>query len=363
MGENYLPREKWARILVCGAYVVLGAGLLFLLGKVFPAVAPFIVALIIARLIARPVSFISRHTRIPRGLVAVVLCAVTIAAVALTLFFVGGRIVTGAADLVDYLDGAAAGIVEKIGSLSGFLHSKFPSLDNMGGGEMIEKTLNQVVETVMGKASEFVTGAAASIVSGAPSAFLFIIVTVVASFYFSCGYPAMAAFVGKRLPEGLKKRAEGWLRAVRRTVGAYVRCSVIMALVTFGVLSVGFSVIRIKDPVLTAGLCAFIDVLPVFGAGTVLVPWAVVKIISSEYAVGFGLATIYGICALARQILEPRLMSGSLGIHPAASLAAMYVGFRFFGLPGMLFMPLMVSAVIAGNESGRYGGRRRVNAG
>ena len=353
MTNGWFPREKWARILVFGAYVLIGAGLLYLTGRVFPAVAPFLVAWLIAWALARPISFISRHTRIPRAIVAVVLCAVTIAAVALALFFAGGRLVSAASEIVDYLDGAASGIAEKIGSISAYLHNKFPSLDGMGGGQMIEKSLDQVAQNAVGRLSELVTGIAAAVVSGAPSFFMFVVVTVAAAFYFACGYPAMTAFLKKRLPETVKTGISGWLSAVRRTVGAYIRCSAIMALVTFAVLAVGFPIIGVGDPLLTAMVCALIDLLPVFGAGTVLVPWAIIKIVSGEYFIGFGLAIIFGICTLARQILEPRLMSGSLGIHPAASLCAMYIGFRFFGFPGMLLLPLVVAAAAAGGTGGR----------
>ena len=344
MDRDYLPRAKWARILVCGAYALIGAGALWLAGKALPAAAPFIVAWLLAWALSRPIAFITRHTPLPRGVVAVVVCAVVIAAVTLTLFFAGGRLITGASDVVEYLDGTAAKIGERIGSISTLLRDKFPSLDRVGDGQMIEKSINQVVEAVIGRLSDFVAGAATAAVSGAPSAFLFIVVTVAASFYFTCGYPAITGFVKKHVPERMAERVAGWMRAVRKTVGAYAKCAVVTALISFAVLAVGFSIMGVNHPVLTASLCALVDVLPVFGVGTVLVPWAIVRIVGGEYAFGFGLATLYGICTLARQIVEPRLMAGSFGIHPAASLAAMYLGFRFFGLPGMLFLPVVASA-------------------
>lgn len=347
MLKEYLPREKWARILVFGAYLILAAGLLLLFGRILPAAAPFLVAALLAKLLSKPIAWITKRTRLPRGFVAVLICAVVIAAVTLALFFAGGKLITGAADLVKYLDGTAAGVAEKIGSVSDFLHEKFPSLDRMGNGQMIEKSVNQIVETVIGRISDFVTGTAAAAVSGAPSAFLFIIVTVVASFYFTCGYPSITAFLRKRIPEKIRSKTSEWSRAIKRTAGAYVRCAVITALLSLIILTVGFSIIGIKDPVLKASLCAAVDVLPVFGVGTVLVPWAVVKIVGGEYASGFGLAILYAVCTLARQITEPRLMADSFGLHPAASLAAMYLGFRFFGLPGMLILPVVAAAAMA----------------
>lgn len=347
MLKKYLPDALWAKILVCGAYILLGAGLFWAAGKLLPAIAPFILAALIAWAIARPIRWIAEHTHIPRTVVAVAVCAVVIGAVSVAVFFAADRLIAGAGSAVKYLDAGAANIGDTIGDFADKLRERFPSLDRFGNGRMIEQAFDSMAQGLLTKASDFVADTAAAMVSGAPSAVLFIIVTIVAAFYFACGYPALMRFVCARVPDNISDTFKKWSGTVKRTVGAYARCAVIMSGVSFVILSVGFLILGVENPILVAALCSAVDVLPVFGVGTVLVPWAVFRIVVGEYAVGFGIAIIYAVCTLVRQILEPKLMANSFGLHPAASLAAMYLGFRFFGFPGMIFLPVAASAAAA----------------
>ena len=233
MQSDLLPRKRWARILVVAAYAAIVCGAVWAAGKLLPALAPFIAAWLIAWAVSRPASWLARRTGLPRGIFAVLLCAALIAAVTLTLFFAGAKLASGAGDLVKFLDRSAADIKQKIGSAGDALRQRFPALERAGGGELIEQSVNRVIEEAVSKASAFVAGAAASAVSGAPSAMLFVVVTVVASFYFVCGYPSIVNFVRSRAPEKIRSAASGCIGAAKRTVCAYVRCAVIISLISF----------------------------------------------------------------------------------------------------------------------------------
>ena len=101
----------------------------------------------------------------------------------------------------------------------------------------------------------------------------------------------------------------------------------------------GLLILRQPYPLLVALGVSIVDVLPVLGTGTVLVPWAVVMILLKNYSVGFGLLILYGVVTIVRQIAEPHLVGGSLGIHPLASLLFMFAGLQLFGFWGLLLGP------------------------
>jgi len=123
-------------------------------------------------------------------------------------------------------------------------------------------------------------------------------------------------------------------------------------------LLAGFLLLNVERAVLAALLTSLVDLLPVLGVGTVLVPWSVLAFLSGDVFRGVGLLVLFGIMVVVRQFLEPRIVGGSLGIHPLLTLLAVFAGFRLFGFAGMLGAPILLYAVKAA-VSGEAEERRR----
>ena len=81
------------------------------------------------------------------------------------------------------------------------------------------------------------------------------------------------------------------------------------------------------------------------GTGTVLLPWALLSFLQEDGVRGFGLLALYGLCSISRAVLEPHLVGKQLGLPPLLTLMAFYVGYRLFGVPGMVLLPLAVILV------------------
>ena len=116
--------------------------------------------------------------------------------------------------------------------------------------------------------------------------------------------------------------------------------------------------LRVPYPLLLAVIISILDILPLLGVGTVLIPWALVEIIfSKDYYTGIGLFILYVIITVVRQITEPKIVAGSLGLSPLLTLIAMYAGLRLFGFFGIIIGPfalLIIKTVkefSASNES------------
>ena len=104
-------------------------------------------------------------------------------------------------------------------------------------------------------------------------------------------------------------------------------------------------ILRVDYALLMALIGALVDVLPVVGVGLIFVPWGIFSLISGNVFLGAGLFIMYGVISVLRQIVEPHIVGGSIGVHPLLMLMAMYVGFRIFGIAGMIILPGVLGVI------------------
>ena len=76
--------------------------------------------------------------------------------------------------------------------------------------------------------------------------------------------------------------------------------------------------------------------LPFFGTGTVLGPWAVIKILSSDYQFAVGLIILYAVTQIVRQVIQPKIVGDTIGMNPLATLFFMYIGYKISSIIGMI---------------------------
>jgi predicted PurR-regulated permease PerM len=107
------------------------------------------------------------------------------------------------------------------------------------------------------------------------------------------------------------------------------------------ILLIGFLLLRVSLPLFFALGIAVLDALPLFGTGTALLPWSLFSMISGDLHLGLGLLILYAVCALSRNVLEPKLLGAQLGVSPLLTLLAIYVGYRVSGFGGMLLLPIL----------------------
>lgn len=188
-------------------------------------------------------------------------------------------------------------------------------------------------------------GLASGVLKGLPDSVLGIFTWLVSGFMLSARLPKLRAWISTKLPPVWKERYFPMLRQIKRSAFGWLKAQFKLIGITFLVLSVGFFLLRISYTPVWAGLIALVDALPVLGIGTVLVPWSVICFLQGDSLRGIGLLGVYAAASLLRSVLEPRLVGKQLGLDPLITLLAIWVGYRLFGLGGMLLAPLF--AVIA----------------
>ena len=185
-----------------------------------------------------------------------------------------------------------------------------------------------------------------------PNIFAFFATMIVATFLISADYGTVTKFIMLQIPTAWHDRFYRTKTHLVNTLWKWIKALLILLLITFTELCIGLSVLGIDHAVMIAALIALVDLLPILGTGCVLIPWAIFELfIGNQYRAIF-LAVLYGIISLVRNLLEPRIIGAQLGLHPLATLACVYIGYRILGLWGMLLFPILAITVLKFQEWG-----------
>jgi sporulation integral membrane protein YtvI len=167
---------------------------------------------------------------------------------------------------------------------------------------------------------------------------------LLAAFLISSRLPKLKKELQARLPKSWYEKYQPALHRVRASLGGWLKAQLKLCAVTWGIVTAGFLLLGISYAPAWAVLVAVVDAVPILGTGTVLVPWALVCILQGESLRAIGLLCTYGVAVTVRTVLEPRLVGRHLGLDPLATLAALYVGYRFWGFLGLVTAPILASA-------------------
>ena len=149
------------------------------------------------------------------------------------------------------------------------------------------------------------------------------------------------------LPETWVKRIGIHLKAIVKSIGGYLKAEPILVVISFFISLVGLYIFyflswNIQFPLIIALGIAFVDALPIFGSGTVMIPWAGFLAFTGDMKLAIGVFALWCVMSVVRQLIEPKIVSGQIGIHPIFTLIAMYTGFKFIGVWGLLLGPIIL---------------------
>lgn len=342
---------KLRRVVLTGAAAALGILLLWLVGKyLVVCLAPFIIAYLISLAVRPAASFISRRFGVGRRFVSVFIVIILIAAIFLIVSWLISVLLREAQD-------AASGLMKILSSEDNFLKraiegldgikEKIPFLSSAGASEKESAygVVSSVLYDSLSGIASFAASAATSVIGKLPGVVFAVVSTVIATFYICTDKGA----IGKELEEAagdFSKKIASFRRRLNRVLSSYLKGYLLMMLITFSELFLGFVVLGVKNALLIALTVAIIDLLPVLGSGAVLVPWALVELfITGNTDLGVGLLILVAVMYLIRQFAEPRVIGKMMGIHPLLSLAAAYVGFVTFGFVGVLVFPILACLI------------------
>ena len=314
-----------------------GIALLIFFKYLFLALMPFILSWITAFLLRPAVRRISEKTRIPRRLVSVVLKMLTviigIGVISLFIFLLvkeAWEFFSALASDSRVLDSLSR-ITNPIGIIFG------DSEISSDVGEEIKNALSEGLSRLVSMLVDFLS----VIVSSVPKVFFFILVSVIGALYFALDLEKINAFVKQILPKRAVKALVSFKNATISVSRKYLSSYLVLMLITFIFMLLGFIILRVKNALFLAVILAILDLLPLIGIGTVLVPWSIALFFLGNAGLAIGLIVLLVLHEITRQLIEPKIIGKSIGVHPIVSLALLYIGYSALGIIGILLVPVI----------------------
>lgn len=375
--------EKRRAVLINTAYIALLLGAFYLFMKyAFWTVAPFVFAFLLASILQRPINFISKKTHIKKSVVSVVAVLLIVAVIVTIITLTGATVVSEVKGLSSTLMAWLKELPEYVKSIEGSLLNFAKKLPD-GLRSSLEETVKSVTNKILLSSEERAALEAArpeadsslgfgfdlsilktplsgvwSTAKQIPSVLVGILLFIIASCFLTSGYDKTVSFIKNQLSPQKRRTLSRTKQIVFSSLGKLIKSYALIMLVTFVEMSVGLYALKLIGVYksgyifIIAVITAIVDILPILGTGTVLIPWAVFSFITGSYGLGIGLLVIYACITVIRQIIEPKIVANNLGIPPIVSIMGMYIGLQLFGFIGIFLMPILITVLKVLNDDG-----------
>lgn len=351
-----MKTEKKRAFLINFAYFGVMVALAFFgIRYLLPIILPFVIAFIIAYFLQWPVNVLEKRFGLPHKPIAILAVLLFYVIVGGVLTLMGAKIVSAVINLVKevpsfYIRQIYPFFVDILHDLERVLIKL--GLSELGAvsgstGQVIQ-SLSEMVSGLPGKVVDVATGFAVSV----PGLFVDIVIMIICTFFITIDYRRLTDFCMRQLDDNSKKL---FLEIKEYVVGTLLVCIGSYALImstTFVELSVAFTLIGMNHAIIVAACIAVFDILPVLGTGGIMIPWAVFMLVYGNYPLALELFLIYVIITVIRNIIEPKIIGGQLGLHPVVTLICMFVGVEFFGVIGLFGLPILLSLILHLNAHG-----------
>lgn len=317
--------------------------ILFLLVYVAPRVIiyfmPFVIGFVLS-LIANPiVKFLEKRIKIKRKYGSFIIIVAVIGLIVLLCYGIGAALVLGLRDFALYLPTMSENAKNEI---SNAIYQVETMINNIPFVNDVD--LSAISETVMGSIGNFVTGeegkeAATSlgdVAKSIPNIIVNVIIGLLATYFFIADRDKLGDILMRHIPQNFKEQMSRLYKQSLGVVGGYFKAQFKIMGVIYVIVTIGLMILKVDYAWLIGFGIAFLDMLPVFGTGTVLCPWALVKLFSGNIHTAIGMLILYAVALAVHQLVQPKLVGESVGLNPFAALFFMYVGYKISGMTGMI---------------------------
>lgn len=329
---------------------------IFILPRIIIYFMPFVVGWIIALIAGPLVKFFEKKLKIRRKAGSAFVIISVIALVILAGYFVGAKITEG--------------VVSFVGEVPEMWESAQKDFEEIGRKmerairylpEGVRDTFNKITANIdeymgglLGGLSTPTIEALSRFAKNLPSILISIIMCLLSSYFFVADKDYVADKLSKALPDAILEYVDMVKRGLRHAVGGYFKAQLKIELWMYLLLVIGFWILRVKYAFIIAIGVAFLDMLPFFGTGTVLLPWAAVKFLSGDYTMVIGLLIIWGVGQLARQLIQPKIVGESVGLSPIPTLFLLFIGYKAGSVVGMIIAVPIGIIVLTMYEEGVF---------
>lgn len=334
---------------------------------------PFLAAFFIAMALQKPVYFITKKTPIKRGFASVIMVLLVLLAILGPLSLLIAKIVSEFMGFFDYIknildnlpqfleqfkisladavaflpDGIEKKIMDTFASISAALSGT--TGPNLATPDLPSIDFSMLKAPLMG-----VWNTAKQI----PSALVSVLIAIIACCFMTADFPRISGFIKRQIPSEKKHVIRDAKNTVFSSLKKIVKAYLLIMLITFSEMFIGLNILKLIGVFessyifVIAFVTCIVDIVPVLGTGTIVLPWAVYSFIMGDIGMGIGLLIIYAVITVIRQIIEPKLVAMQLGLPPFITIIAMFFGLKLFGFIGLFLLPLLITMLKVLNDNG-----------
>lgn len=300
---------------------------------------PFVVAVVIAAFVQKPAEFVSSKIKIKKGTCAALISAAVYLGLAALVVLAAVFLLEQMGEWLIILS-KSEGKINSVLIKADRMITDFSENFTVVSSQKVKEIFSDILMDFAGKLSDFLSRTAAKIVKKSPAVLFSGLVTLAATCYIAKDFDRLCVFLknltNKKTFKTAKKVKDIFKDCVLKMLGGYA----ILMLVTFAEILIGLLILGVKNAGLTAVLISVVDILPVFGAGTVLLPWSFLSVVSGNTGFGIGIAVLYITVTVIRNFLEPKIVGSKMGTNPLFVLITMFLGLRLLGFLGMIILPV-----------------------
>lgn len=343
-------RFLWVCLLVYLTY--------FVILHATPLLYPFLIALLIALLINRPVTLLSEKARFPRWLSTILLLFLLLAGSAGIVTLVVTETVVEIGELITHLP-------MHMGELSDYLHRTITQEFLLGlyaqvqfFYDQLDPGFQQNIDSNVGKGVSAITQAGQDLVLAflegiknflvsLPNLATVLVISLLAAFFITKDFYLWETRFRRLLPRGVNRRLDHILIDLRNALFGFVKAQLTLISLTAAIVIIGLLFLRVKYAVTIGLITGLVDLLPYLGTGTVFVPWIIYAFFKGNYSLVIGLSILYAIVLIFRQIIEPKVVAENVGLDPLLTLVALFAGLKLFGFLGLIIGPVALVVIHA----------------
>ncbi len=312
---------------------------IFLVPKCIVFFMPFIVGWLISLIAAPVVRFFEEKFKVKRKAVSAIVIIAVIAVVVLAVYLIGAKLVKEGIGFINEVPKLWEIVLDEfnqVGKSLEVLYVKLPG-DVQDKIQKITSEMGTYFEGIIGNISAPTFEAVGNVAKQIPDIIMAVIICLLSAYFFVADKGYMAQVAEKYVPASIRYNFELIKRSFRKAIGGYFKAQFKIECWIYLLLVIGLLILNVKYALLVGLGIAFLDFLPVFGTGTVMIPWAVIAFLGKDYRMTFGLVIIWLVGQLVRQIIQPKIVGDSIGVDAIPTLFLLYIGYKIGGVVGMIF--------------------------
>ena len=323
-------------IIIIGIYIGVKISVFYL---------PFVIAFLISLMIEPAIKHLMKKTKMSRKMSSIIIFLIVFSIIIGSVIWGTITLVSESTNLLQalnlYIDKAYTQIQDVIGKMS---ITKISVSNNVLN--LMQDTSKELLVKVSKWLTSFLTKLI-DIITSIPTIGIYMVITILSLYFICTDRIYILDFMEQHMPKKWVQKIGIHIREITRNLGGYLKAQMILILVSFVISVIGLYIFKfvgmnVKYPLLIALAIGFVDALPILGSGSVMVPWAIISALNGDLRLGVSILILWIIMSLVRQFLEPKIVSGKIGIHPIFTLIAMYTGFKVMGVMGMLVGPIVL---------------------